>query len=109
MGVGQGDVLLHGEVGDDALKEPLLGDHQHPLGQGLLGRGEAHALPPDDHLAEGGPLVAADDLADLLNAGAHHAAQAQDLSLAQREIDVGKDLIAEKVLFDAAHLQQRSI
>ncbi len=35
-------------------------------------------------------------------------AQAQDLTRAQGEIDVGKDLVSEKVLFDASHFQQRS-
>ena len=35
-------------------------------------------------------------------------AQAQDLACAQGEIDVSKDLVSEKVLFDASHFQQRS-
>ena len=34
--------------------------------------------------------------------------QAQDLSRAQGEIDIGEDLVSEKILFDSPHFQQRS-
>ena len=35
-------------------------------------------------------------------------AQAQDLARAQGEIDIGEDLVSEKILFDSPHFQQRS-
>ena len=37
------------------------------------------------------------------------ADKAEHLALAEREADIREDLIAEEVLFDAAHLQQRSV
>ena len=41
-------------------------------------------------------------------AGAIFAHKPQDLSLPQCQVDIRQDLVAEEILFDIAHLQQRS-
>ena len=75
---------------------------------------EHHFLPVDDDVA----LIAA-GLPDNVHteenfhqcglACAVLTAEAQNLTGLQGEIDVGENLIAEEVLLNASHLQQRSI
>ena len=104
------NVLGGGEAGD---QRELLVDHADARLQRVEGGVEHRLLAADEDvalIAAGLPdhVHAEENLHQRGLARAVLTAQAQDLSLAQREIDVGKDLIAEKVLFDAAHLQQRS-
>ena len=89
-------------------------DHADPGLQRVEGGVEHRLFAVDEDLAliaAGLPdyIHAEEDLHQRGLARAVLAAQAQNLSRTQREIDVGEDLIAEEVLFDAAHLQQRSI
>ena len=105
------DVFGGGEAGDQG---KFLVDHADPGGQCVKWIGELDLLPIDQHLA----LISAglpdhihtkEDLHQRALAGTVFSHKAKDLTCLQREVDVGQDLIAEEVLFDISHLQQRSV
>ena len=105
------DILCGGEAGNQG---ELLVDHADAGLQRVEGGVEHRLLPVDDDVA----LIAAglpdnvhteEDFHQCGLTRAVLAAEAQNLAGLQGEIDVGEDLIAEEVLLDASHLQQRSI
>ena len=87
--------------------------HADAGSQRVKGRFKLHLLAVDQNIA----LIAAgladhvhteEDLHERALTGAVFAAEAQDLTCLQREVDIRQHLVAEEVLFDAAHLQKRS-
>ena len=101
------NILRGGEARDQG---KLLMDHADPGGQRVEGGGEADGFPVQQNLA----LIAArfpdhvhpeEDFHERALAGAVFAAETEHLTLGQRQVDVGQDLVAEEILFDAAHFQ----
>ena len=105
------DVFGGGKAGDQG---KFLVDHADAGGQCVKRVGELDLLPIDQNLSLipaglSDHIHAKEDLHQRALTGAVFSHKAQDLTCLQREVDVRQDLIAEEVLFDISHLQQRSV
>ena len=89
-------------------------NHADAVGKRVKGCGEVYLLPVYEHVA----AVTAgfsDNVHTEKNfhqgafAGAVFTAEPQHLARFERDVDVRENLVAEKVLFDVSHFQQRSI